>query len=65
MPLKKLNKKVGRKTKRPPVEELAKLYENNTTRELAEYYGAPESTVKGWIFYYRHKAPEVKERERV
>ena len=58
MPLKKMNKKVGRKTSRPPVEELAKLYETKTTRELAEHYGVPESTVKGWIFYYRHKAPQ-------
>ena len=62
MPENKLNKKVGRRTKRPPVEELAALYENNTTRELAEHYGVPESTVKGWIFYYRHKAPQVKAR---
>lgn len=58
MPLKKTNKKVGRKTSRPPVEELAKLYETKTTRELAEHYGVPEGTVKSWIFYYRHKAPQ-------
>lgn len=58
MPIKKLNKKVGRKTKRPPVEELASLYENHTTKELSEHYKVSESTVKGWIYYYRHKAPK-------
>lgn len=51
---------VGRKTKRPPVEQLAALYENYTTKQLAAHYGVPENTVKGWIHYYRYKSPEAK-----
>ena len=52
---KKTNKKVGRKTNRIPMEELRELYANHTTREIAEMLNVNESTVKGWIYYYRHK----------
>lgn len=65
MPEKKIRsyKNVGRKTKRPPVEELARLYAEHTTRELSEHYKVSESTVKGWIYYYRHKAPKKEANE--
>lgn len=49
------------KHKRPPVEELAALYENNTSKKIAEHYGVSDNTVKGWIYYYRHKAPQIRE----
>ena len=52
--------KKTKKTKRPPIEELAKMYAEHTTKELAEVYKVPEGTVKSWIYRYRHpKAEEV------
>lgn len=43
----------GKQSKRPPVEELAKLYATMTAKEVAEHYGVATSTVKAWIGYYR------------
>ena len=44
-------------TKRPPVEELAKVYAEHTTKEIAAMYKVPEGTVKSWIYRYRHEKP--------
>ena len=49
--------KKTKKTKRPPVEELAKMYAEHTTKELAKVYQVPEGTVKSWIYRYRHEKP--------
>lgn len=46
-----------KKTKRPPVEELAKVYAEHTTKEIAAMYKVPEGTVKSWIYRYRHEKP--------
>lgn len=49
--------KKTKKTKRPPVEELAKVYAEHTTKEIAAMYKVPEGTVKSWIYRYRHEKP--------
>ena len=56
--LEKVEKKRGRRpaVPRPTEEVLANLYSNHTSREIAEKYGVSDSTVKGWIYYYRHRA---------
>lgn len=56
--LDKVEKKRGRRpvVKRPTEADLAKLYSVHTSREIAEIYGVSDSTVKGWIYYYRHRA---------
>lgn len=56
-------KEKGRPTKykRPSEAELAALYKTNTAKKIAELYGVSDNTVKGWIHYYRHKAPQIKE----
>ncbi len=56
MPELKIPKKT-KKTKRPPVEELAKVYAEHTTKEIAAMYKVPEGTVKSWIYRYRHEKP--------
>lgn len=46
-------KQKGKPSKRPPVEELAKMYSKMTAKEVAELYGVAPSTVRAWIAYYR------------
>lgn len=56
--LENVEKKRGRRpaVPRPTEEVLASLYSKHTSREIAEKYGVSDSTVKGWIYYYRHRA---------
>ncbi len=46
-------KQKGKPSKRPSVEELAKLYSKMTAKEVAEHYGVAPSTVRAWIAHYR------------
>lgn len=46
-------KKGGRPTKKPDVQTFARLYEQHTSKEIAEQYGVKESTVRGWAYHYR------------
>ena len=39
----------GRPSKKPSNEELARLYEFMTARQIAEHYEVPVATVRSWI----------------
>lgn len=46
-------KRGGRPSKRPSNEELAMLYQNMTAKQIGEYFGVSEYTVRNWIFKAR------------
>lgn len=46
-------KKKGKPSKKPSAEELSRLYETKTAKEIAFQLGVSESTVKHWIADYR------------
>lgn len=56
-----LKGKEGRPPKyaRPSLVELDALYSKYTTKQLSEYYGVPEATVKYWVRSYRQTLKEV------
>lgn len=49
-------KRRGRPSKCPDVKTLSDLYEQYTSRQIAEKYGVSKSTAKGWIYRARSAA---------
>lgn len=50
------SKKMGRPSARPDNETFAKLYQEKTSREIAEMYGVQPSTVRWWASEIRRAA---------
>ena len=48
-----IQKKRGRKNRRPTQEELETLYSGMTAKEVGNHYGVAEQTVYTWLNYYR------------
>lgn len=46
----------GRRSKKPTEEELAMMYGGMTAKEVGEYYGVTESTVRKWLAEYRKES---------
>lgn len=48
-------------SKRPPLDELAKLYAEHTAKEIGTMYGVSESTVRSWVARARKRAAKTAE----